>query len=177
MPPQNTPSHRSIIIDTCVIQAAGHSKEQFKSKAILDCLTNFKKEGFNLVISEVTFYENLQGLWGKRAEQANILLTKFETKVVSREVLKTAAYLGGLYSQDKILGVSTCDKIIAATAFLEFALIFTENHRHFPPPFLTQNRYVPLRFQKDHYQRTMDLALYESNVHLINRRISESNKL
>jgi predicted nucleic acid-binding protein len=164
-----------IFVDTCVIQAAG-SNTKSKSDGVIKCLQGLNSEGFSLAISEITWYENLHGLWGKKALDAASILKTYEQKIVSNQVLVVASILGGLYHGDKLDGIDMGDKIIAATALLENGFVLTENHKDYPAPFFIQERYIPLTYLFKSYSKTMDLALYKPNTELINRRIGELEK-
>lgn len=166
-----------ILLDACIFQLAGNSNKS-KSEGVINCLTNLSNEGFKLALSEFTVYENLHGLWGRRAEEAAKILRKYEWKVVSSQVLSLASILGGLYydagyDKDRI---RDGDKIIASTALLETGLILTENHRDFPHPFFINYRDLPITYIDGHHNRTIDLALYKPNFTLIARRIEENEK-
>lgn len=163
-----------IIIDTCVIQAAGHKKQTDKSKSIAICLEGLSKRDYNLAISEITAYKNLQGLWGRRAKEAVKLLQAFESKEVNRDVLLLGAMLGGLYHDEQV-SVSVGDTIIAATAVLLGGFVLTENQRDFPPPFFTQLEWLPIHYvdQQARRDKTIDLGLLKPNIELIGRRIHE----
>lgn len=174
MEPHNQNSKRYLFIDTCVIQAAGN-KTKNKSEAVINSLKTLANDGFSLAISEFTLYENLHGLWGKEAMAAVDILKKYERKVVSDKVLILASVLGGLYhdagyDKDRI---KSGDKIIAATAILEAGFILTENHKDFPHPFFITQRSLPLIYKESHHNKTIDLAIYEPNWQLINRRVAE----
>lgn len=166
-----------IFLDTCVFQLAGNSNKS-KSEAVIKCLIDLSSEGFRLALSEFTVYENLHGLWGKRAQEAIKILRNYEWKLVSDLVLYLASILGGLYNaagydRDRI---RDGDKIVASTALLEKGLILTENHRDFPSPFFTNYKNIPITYKDSHHNRTIDLALYEPNLDLIARRIEEGEK-
>lgn len=173
MDPSKTQQDRHyLFIDTCIIQAAG-SKEKTKSEVVIKTLKEIAND-YRLAISEISFYENLQGLWGKKATDASALLRSYEAKVVSGRVLTLASMLGGLYHDAKCDGVDTGDKIIAATAILETGLIFTENHKDYPNPFFKTEKSIPLTYlTAGKYNRTIDLAIYRPDISLIARRIKE----
>lgn len=163
-----------IFIDTCVIQAAG-SKEKQKSDIVIKTLQEIGND-FRLAISEFTLFENLHGLWGKKAEEATKILNTYERKVVSDKVLLLASSLGGLYRDEKMEGIDSGDKIIAATSILENGFVLTENHKDYPSPFFLIEKYIPLTFMTSgKFNKTIDLAIYKSNTTLINRRIKEKN--
>lgn len=171
--PGQPQSKNYVFIDSCVIQAAG-DKLKSKSEAVIGELTKLAKEGFSLAISEYTVYENLHGLWGKKAIETSNILKQYEWKTVSANVLVLASLLGGLYyeagyDRDRI---RDGDKIITSTAILERGLILTNNHKDFPPPFLTTERSIPLTYNKGHYNTTIDLAIYKPSIELIGRRIN-----
>lgn len=108
-------STKYIFLDTCIIQDIGSSND--KSKAVIGYLTELAQEGFRLVISEFTIYENIQGLWDKRASKAIQILKDYEAKEVTKSVLFMAAYLQGLYHDEKYDNIADGDKIIAPQLF------------------------------------------------------------
>lgn len=177
MDPSETPQDSGyIFLDTCVLQAAA-SSEKAKSEKVLDCLKELTHQKYRLAISEFTFYENLHGLWGEKAQKAVTLLHSYEKKVVSDKVLIVASFLGGLYVDVKSDGPNAGDKIIAATAILENGFVLTENHRDFPHPFFLTEKSITLTYTKaGRYKKTIDLALYKPNVDLIGRRIQEKDQ-
>lgn len=165
-----------LFIDTCVIQDAGNNRKVF-SETVINLLTDLSKEGFRVVISEFTVYENLQGLWGKRAIEASKILNSYESKAVSRDVLVVASFLQGLYREEGYENIDAGDKIIASTCILEDGLILTRNHKDFPHPFFITVRSIPLSYKIHHYKMTVDYSLYKPNLELINRRIEEKDKV
>ena len=80
-------SKNYIVIDTCIIQASGSQKEKEKARVIRNCLYALGSEGYALVLSHITIYENLSGLWGEKARQAGKILRLFEWKEVSLKTL------------------------------------------------------------------------------------------
>ena len=163
-----------LFVDTCIIQASG-VKEKPKSEIVIKTLEKISSD-YRLSISEFTLYENLHGLWGKRAINAAALLKKYERKVVSDKVLIFASLLGGLYFDEKYDGIDAGDKIIAATAILENGFVLTENHKDFPHPFFKTKQSIPLTyFTAGRYRKTIDLAIYEPDRILIERRIEEAD--
>lgn len=164
-----------ILIDTCVVQAAGDTNKS-KSEAVLSLFNNFKDQKYQLGISEITIYENLQGLWGKKALGASSLFEKFESKIVSREVLVLASRLGGLYGQE-YKHIETGDKIIGATAILENGYVLTSNHRDFPGPYWSEKFWLPISFKSGNHTMCTDISLYKPNTQLIIRRIEDREKM
>jgi len=165
-----------VFVDACVIQAAG-DRDKAKSEAVIICFNELIAEGYSLAISEITLFENLQGLWGQREKKVADRLKGFESKVVSKLVLRLAAILHGLYIQEKRNDIDVGDKILAATAILEKGYILTENHKDFPPPFFTTKKSIAISYLKDgRVSKTIDLALYEPNTKILNRRINENER-
>jgi len=165
-----------VILDTCIIQAAGDANKS-KSESLLNLFDNLSTEGYKLAISEISVFENLHGLWGKKAAKASESFNKLVTKVVSREVLVLASILGGLYKDLGGENISAGDKIIGSTAILENGLVMTENHKDFPPPLWFPRQFFQVTYSKNHYRKTLDIGLYEPRTEVINRKISENEKL
>lgn len=164
-----------VFVDTCVVQFAGH-KNKSKSEAVLACLDSLTYEELILCISEITLYESLHGLWGKKSEEVLLRLNTYKQKEVSSDILRFASLLGGLYHEEKIDGIDTGDKIIASTAILEKGFILTTNHKDFPHPFFLTEQSFALSYKVGHFIKTLDLALYKPNFSLIARRIEENNR-
>ncbi len=165
---------RYIFVDTNVIQLAG-DKNKSLSDAVINVWSRFVQEGYSLAISEISLFENLQGLWGKKVEQAAKTLALFEAKEVTAKVLLFASTLGGLYQNESDIYryIETGDKIIASTAILENGEILTRNHKDFPSPFFNQHKWIPVEYKVNEFKRCMDLSLYKPNVPLIKRRNDE----
>lgn len=172
----NKKLNQYVLIDTCVIQDTGSSNHS-KSEVVSNLLKELSKNDFRLAISEFTIYENLQGLWGKRAIAAKQILSAYETKEVSEGVLLLASQLQGLYHEEGFDNIQDGDKIIAATTVLENGLVLTRNHKDFPHPFFQTEKSFPLAYKMGHYSVTIDLALYKPDIALIARRIEEKDKL
>lgn len=131
--PQNN-SPRAIFIDTQIIQYSA-DKNRSKSEAFSKIFEKFKRQGYELAISEIVLVENLHGIYGIRNKKMYKHLSQFVKKIVSEDVLLFAAAISGLYKEEGSQDIRLGDKIIAATAFLEKGLILTRNHKDFPPPF------------------------------------------
>lgn len=166
-----SPTTQYIILDTCIIQAAA-SKEKYKAHVFRSCLDRLGQT-YRLALSEITIYENLHGLWGTRAEQAEKILKVYEWKEISTVVLYLASRLGGLYGDS---GIGVGDQIIAATAILENGLVLTENHKDFPNPYFTQKEWFPLSYEKGNGKRTNDVILYQPQIKLIGRQIEDRDR-
>src|SRR6185369_6094442 len=146
-----------LLLDTCIIQDTG-DKNASKSNAVLDYLKELDTY-YNLAISEITIFENLQGLWGKRANQALKVLKTYEWKQITNKVLILSASLGGLYRTITSSNIETGDKIIASTTILLDAHVLTKNYEDFPSPFFNQYMWKPIPFQVGHYTRTIDYII------------------
>lgn len=174
MDPQANPQQNKkyIFIDTCVIQFT-NDKNKSKSEVVTQCLNTFSRGNYTIAISEITFYENLHGLWGAKATKADAHLRTYEYKEVTRFVLQNAALFGSLYHDEKQDGIDLGDKVIAATAFVEKGFVLTANHKDFPHPFFITEKSYALPYEVGHYTKTLDLTLYKPNFALIARRINE----
>jgi predicted nucleic acid-binding protein len=175
--PQTEKAPVYIFIDSNILQYSA-DKNKSKSKAFIDLFYKLKKEGCDIAISEIIISENLHGLYGKRHKKAYAHLSKFVKKIVSENVLLSAAEIGGLYKDEKFQDVGIGDKIIAATAFLDKGFILTGNHKHFPPPFFESIEWFPIAFKTSgKYNNTIDVCLYKPRYELITRRIKEKEKM
>lgn len=163
-----------IFLDTCIIQDAGSSTKS-KSDAVIKLFTDLR-HNFNLAISEFTIYENLQGLWGKRAIEAGKILGSYEAKEVSRKVLLLSSILQSLYHEEKYDNIADGDKIIGATAILESGYVLTRNHKDFPHPFFVTEQSFVVNYKNGHYAQSIDFTLYKPNYELISRRIESKDR-
>jgi len=173
--PLSNSSPQYIFIDINIIQYSG-DKNKSKSHAFFDLFDSLKKQRYELAISEIVIVESLHGFYGRQYEKAYIHLSKFIKKIVSENVLLSAAQIGGLYKDEGFQDIEMIDKIIAATAFLEKSLILTRNHKHFPPPFFECIQWFQAVFKTGSYLNTIDVCLYEPRYKLIARRIKEKER-
>lgn len=165
-----------IFLDSNILQYSA-DKNKSKSQAFIDLFDKLKKEGYDLAVSEIVIIENLHGLYGKRHKKAYAHLSKLVKKVVSENVLLSAAEIGGLYKDEEFQDIDIGDKIIAATAFLDKGLMLTRNHKHFPPPFFESIEWFPVTFKTNgRHINTIDVCLYKPRYKLIARRIKEKEK-
>lgn len=172
--PEST-SSVPLILDTCVIQAMGN-KNQDKARAVIEQLRELKKE-YSFFISEVTVFENLQGLWGEKRQKALETLKRISWKAITVKVIAFASILGGLYHEEGVQSAGLADKIIASTAILLGGSVLTSDHQDFPNPFFKQERLIPVKFKKGLNFRTYDMSLFKPNNLLIKRILSEKMKL
>jgi len=166
-------SKKYLLLDTNIIQYAGN-KNKALSESVRTQLLSLEKSGYSIVISQYSVFENLQGLWGNKAEEATALLAKFEQKIVSKEVLVLSSILGGLYGRENDLkDIADGDKIIAATAMLTNAVVLTRNHRDFPIPFFIQENFYDIIYVDGDRKKLLDLGLYKPNTKIIESKVAE----
>lgn len=173
--PQQTSQQQDkiyVFLDTCILQYLG-DKNKSKAETLQKCLDSLIKDKYTLVVSEISLYEHMQGLWGAKAQKAFALLNIYEWKSVTTIVLLWATYLGGLYHDEKIDGVDTGDKIIAATAVSENGFILTSNHKDYPHPFFVTEKAFALSYSIGKFSKTLDVVLYKPNLSLLVRRLDE----
>lgn len=164
-----------LFLDTCVVQMLA-DRDSYKSKAVRKVIVEELSTKYLLSISAMTAYENLHGLRGKKLGAAATLLSTFETKDITREVLVVAALIGGMYPKEED-HIRAGDKIIGATVFLEEGFLITENHKDFPHPFYLTERYLPITYETGgHFKKTIDLSIYKPNILCIDRKIVEIQK-
>lgn len=174
--PQGSSFLHCIFIDSNVIQYSA-DKNNSKSQAFFKLFEKFKQQGYELGISEIVILESLHGLYGKQHAKAYNHLSEFVKKIVSENVLLSAAEIGGLYRDEGFQDTEMVDKIIAATAFLEKGFVLTRNHKHFPAPFFEPISWFPITFKTNNrYVNTIDICLYKPRYKLIARRIGEKER-
>ncbi len=123
-----------VILDTCIIQHLG-------DKELAECIINDLKEaataGYDIAISDFTFFELLNGATVEKEQERINALAGISRYYVKKDILIAAAHLGCLYQQDGT-DADTGDKIIGATSLIFNSIIYTTNGRDFPRPFFNE---------------------------------------
>lgn len=172
---QNPPikaNKQYVIIDTCIIQ---YFNDPELSECILNDLREAVKVGYNLAISDFTFFELLNEATIEKENERMSALNSLSRAYVRRDTLIAAAHLGCLYKDDGATS-DIGDKIIGATALLTNSIIYTANVRDYPLPFYTPllKRYL-IRYKKG-YETTIPSYFLKPDVDYISRKYNERIK-
>jgi predicted nucleic acid-binding protein len=124
-----------VILDTNIIQ---YFSNKDLAKSISDTLTEVVESGYDIAISNYTFFESIDGANRDTEVRRVEVIGKFARFSVTKSILIAAAHLGCLYNLESINYVDIGDKIIGATALLRNSLIFTANGRDYPRPFFSE---------------------------------------
>ncbi len=137
---KNTPidkTKRYILLDTNIISSLGNDS---LGEKILDIVREVVAEGFEIAISDITYYELLTETSSKKEVEVFEVLnevTRFYCKI---QELIAAARIGSFYKDHglQVLQFNLGDRIIAATSILHNCIILTKNGRDFPQPFFKE---------------------------------------
>lgn len=140
-------SSQNLILDTNIIQ---YITDDFVSKELIPYLLTLRDKGYTENISTVSVFESIKGL--KRVDEPKLLgfIAAFPKYEVDERVLTAAARLHNLYNQDKSVpsdGISSEDKIIAATAIITNSFVLTANINDFPRPYFNEIEKEKLIYQ------------------------------
>lgn len=128
---------RYLIIDSNIFKLLGNPEILPQITFLLgDALT----KGYGLAISKFTLLELLDTATVENEVKAFTSIRGLKHFQMNETVLIAAGHLGCLYQDDGVNVKSPPekgDKIIAGTALINNAVIFTTNGRHFPIPFFT----------------------------------------
>jgi len=160
-----------VIVDTCIIQHLGNAE---LAEKIFDDLRNVSKLGYDLAISDFTYFELLDGASAKIEEERIDALSGFSRYFVSKKILITAAHLGCLFKYDKVSS-DIGDKIIGATTLLYNAIVYTTNGRDFPRPFFKELSKSFLKYSKNRAEITLPVYFLRPDLEYINLKYKEIN--
>lgn len=161
-----------VVLDTCIIQYFGDSE---LANCILTDLKEAVKAGYDLAISDFTFFELLDGASVEKETQRIDALNGLSRAYVKRNTLIAAAHLGCLYADDKA-SADIGDKIIGATALLSNSIIYTANVRDYPLPFYNVLLKGYLIHHKKGFEVTIPSYFLKPDVDYIIKKYNERTK-
>lgn len=129
-------SSRDVLIDSNIIQYY-YTTLEF-TEQIKEVVVSIVKAGYGIAMSDITFYELINGSSVEREKKMFEAINGLKRYYTTKKVLVGAGQLGCLYEGNKLNDIDLGDKIIASTATLNNAIIFTANGRHFPQPFFKE---------------------------------------
>lgn len=160
----------TLVIDSNFIQKLGDINPE-RAQAYWNLLYKLSDRLFLWSVSEITMFENTQGLWGEKYVAARDYMLKFRRFIVDKNVLLVAARLGGLYghpsNNEMYRRIDHGDKIIAATALLERGAVLTENVKDFPAPYFHHFEHQPITYLEKKLQKTDNVYICYSNNLLV----------
>lgn len=171
---------RNVLLDSNIVQYLG--VDGLKDK-IIECLTYAVNSGFDLAISDITFYELIHGAPVKHEIALIQELSGVKRFYVTKKVLIAAAHLGSLYKEDKVCDsqINSGDKFIAATAIITNSVIFTANVRDFPPPFFHEIERRNLEYTSKQRPVLLCTSFVEADINYIvhnhNVRLEDYKKI
>jgi len=128
-------ANRKILLDTNIISRL----EGNLGEKLLVVIGEVIKIGYDIAISDMTYMELLTGVDSKMEEKIANTLRGVDHYLVSTEVLIASAHIASLYKElYDLKQFEIGDRIIAGTAAMNNAIIFTLNGRHYPPPFFKE---------------------------------------
>ncbi len=139
---------RYILIDTNIFTNLNNRQ---LNEQITYLLHDSFTKGYGFGISQFSIFELLDAASVENENKAMSLISGLKHFHITQGVLKAAAHLGCLYTEDDLdikKQPEIGDKIIAASAILNNAVIFTLNGRDFPIPFFKEISRSLLNYKK-----------------------------
>ncbi len=126
---------RRIILDTNIISRLDGSL----GTRLFEVINEVVALGYGIAISDMTYMELLTGANSKQEKQIGDTLKGVDHYIATTQVFIAAAHMASLYKELHDLNqFEIGDRIIAGTAALNNAIIFTLNGRHYPVPFFKE---------------------------------------
>lgn len=141
-----------VIIDTNIFQHYAHKD---LADQIISNLQEALTAGYQLALSDITFYEVIDGASPEKEAERLGAIGKIKRFPVNKSVLIAAGHMGKLYKDDQCEGANTGDKIIAATSVLTGSMIYTTNARDFPRPFFNEVASRILTYEEKRTQKVI----------------------
>lgn len=167
----NKPS-RYILIDTSIFEHLGNED---LSRQIFLLLNDAKAKGYGLSMSIFSLLELIDTATIENERKAIEATNGIKRFKINQTNLVTAGHLGCMYKNDGLdRQPEKGDKIIAACACMNNAIIFTTNGRDFPCPFF-KTLSKPLLTYKKSDGREVCLVSYflEPDIEILNKKYSE----
>ena len=132
-------SPQYLLVDTNIVQFI-NSEPKDRSDKLGQLILAKETQGLIRAISTVTIYEAIQNCDQIKESKVIKSLEDFAQLEVSKTTLQIAGWFSDLYRMENISDsqISTCDKIIASSAFLMGSKILTADANDFPRPFCNE---------------------------------------
>ena len=162
-------SSQWLILDTNIITFLN---DEARQEAVEQILIDAESDGFKPAFSEMTLFEALTNANPKDIIEIEKTTKKLDNFAINTLVLRMGALLHNCYKQEGILqrnsDIDMGDRIIAATAILQGAQIFTGNARDFPWPFFIDNQTIDAPFtSKNSNNQLFPLAIKQPNIPIL----------
>ena len=176
---QNTPSKPIVIIlDTNAIQAFLNDDTATELAGFLD---EVQALGVVLAASDVSLYEALKSIVfdAKKTESVTSFFDNYLTRYLTDEnILINAARVHEMYGADTATkgnrhSCSSEDIIIATTAMIEGAYVFTSDGNDYPMPFFKEMNRVPIYYQVGSRRKYKVFYLLEPDSDVIGDAIAK----
>ena len=167
-----------IILDTNILCYIG---DKILGDLVNQYLFDLLSRGFGLAISDISFFELLQGSNNEKENEGLDLLGQLKQFGLDRDVCITASRLTSLYLHEKnaegknIINddqISTEDKLIASTAILTGSLVLTADVNDFPRPFFDEAEKKQITYQKRGREISLILELLKPDIDIIQQRLA-----
>ena len=139
---------RYILLDTNIFEHLGNTDLY---PQIINILKDAVSKGYGLALSQFSILELLDTATVTNETRAMNAISGIKQFKVNQGVLIASGHMGCLYNEDGLSNnkqPEKGDKIIAATAIIRNALIFTTNGRDFPRPFFREISKPLLKYSK-----------------------------
>lgn len=157
---------RYILLDSNIISSL--SNEDLANK-ILAVLKEAIDIGYALAISDITFFELLNGTTVPTEQKMILALSGVDRFYVKKDILVAAAHLGALYKAHDLQldQFGLADQVIAATSVIRNCIIFTKNGRDFPQPFFKELDRRMLEYKSKEYPVCVPVYFMEPQLSYI----------
>jgi len=134
---EDTKIQGSVILDSNILQYLNNSDI---APSLLIYLNEVITTGYDLTISDITYFDLLPGIPRSKEKQLSETLDAFRKFPVTQSVCTASGQLCTIYRSEKseFDHIEVPDKIIAATAVLTNSLILTVNSNDYPRPFFNE---------------------------------------
>jgi len=162
---------RYILLDTNIFTNLNNKQ---LNEQITFLLQDAVSKGYGLGISQLSIFELLDSASLQNEIKAFSIISGLKQFKILQGVLITAGHLGCLYSEDGIdyqKHPQIGDKIIAATAIVNNAVILTFNGRHFPTPFFKIISTNALKYKQDGGRESYQVCYFlEPDIDIIKKK-------
>lgn len=142
-----------ILVDFCIVEYLLSTNKSLANE-VGEHLTELRKNGNNLYVSELTYFELLRDINDENKGKAYLELQSFKKIAVTDDRIKKATVLYGKYKRHQSIStylksISDCDVLIGALIFNKFKpLLLTADYWDFPRPFFIEKKIDRVEYSK-----------------------------
>lgn len=162
---------RYVLLDTNIFTNLNNKQ---LNEQVIYLLQDAVSKGYGLGISQLSIFELLDSASLQNEIKAFSIISGLKQFKILQRVLIAAGHLGCLYSEDGIdyqKHPQIGDKIIAATAIVNNAVVLTFNGRHFPPPFFKIISTNALKYKQNDGRESYQVCYFlEPDIDVIKKK-------